>query len=241
MLKIKNLHYSYGTVKALDDVSLEISEGELVSLVGVNGAGKTTLIKCIIGLLEPDSGTITISNQNVKDNPISFKRMIGYVPEVPFIYKYLTGREYLEFIAYVYKLDNAEKNVKIDYFLNLLNLSDKQNNLIETYSYGMIKKISIIGALLSSPELLILDEPLIGLDPESSYKFKQKLATFKNEGHSILFSSHILEVVEKISDRIVIIHKGKIIASGDLDSLKNKAKKEGNLEEIFLNIKNNVS
>ncbi len=241
MLKIKNLHYSYGTVKALDDVSLEISEGELVSLVGVNGAGKTTLIKCIIGLLEPDSGTITISNQNVKDNPISFKRMIGYVPEVPFIYKYLTGREYLEFIADVYKLDNAEKNVKIDYFLNLLNLSDKQNNLIETYSYGMIKKISIIGALLSSPELLILDEPLIGLDPESSYKFKQKLATFKNEGHSILFSSHILEVVEKISDRIVIIHKGKIIASGDLDSLKNKAKKEGNLEEIFLNIKNNVS
>ena len=237
MLHIETVSYSYNDVKALNNVSLRINKGELIGLVGSNGAGKTTLIKCITGLLKPDSGSITISQRTIDENPVEYKKKIGYVPENPFLYKYLTGFEYLKFISDIYTLDKNEKTGKIEFFLDYFNLSDKKNDLIGTYSHGMVNKISICAALLHSPEYLILDEPLIGLDPDSSFKFKELLNNYKKEGCVILFSSHILEVVEKISDKIAIIDEGKIAAFGTLVSLKNEVKKGSDLEEIFMALK----
>jgi len=236
MIMIENLSYAYDETAALENISLKINKGELISLVGSNGAGKTTLIKCIIGLLKPGSGVITVSNLTLPDDYISYKKRIGYVPESPNLYKYLTGREYLEFIADVFQIEKKEKENQITKLSSFFELSDKLDEIILTYSHGMVKKVSLIGAMLPSPHVLILDEPLIGLDPHNSYKLKLKLNSLKKRGCTILFSSHILEIVEKISDKIAVIDKGKLIFYGTIDDLKIKTKSNTNLEELFMKI-----
>ncbi|NIA31015.1 MAG: ATP-binding cassette domain-containing protein [Actinobacteria bacterium] len=236
MIKIENLSRSFEQVRALDDFSVEIKRGELFGLIGPNGAGKSTLMKCLIGLLKPDKGEILIDGENAVENSISVKKRIGYAPEDPVLYDYLTGMEFLEFITDLRKVPREISGEKIKSLLQNFGLEGKANQLIADYSHGMKQKISLAAALIAEPDILLLDEPTNALDPESIFWFKNHLQQLCESGVTIIFSSHILDTVEKICDRVGIIHRGKMVACDTIKALRRKFGGNVSLEDIFMHL-----
>lgn len=238
MLKIENLSKSYSkkTKKAVDNISFTAEKGQIYGFLGPNGAGKTTTIKMIVGLLKQDDGSINIGGNDTLSQSLEAKLITSYVPDNPQVYEKLKGIEYLNFMADVYKVDKEKRKERISKYLRLFELEDSINDLISSYSHGMKQKIVLTGALISDPELFILDEPMVGLDPKSAFNLKQIMRDMCDRGKTVFFSTHVLEVAEKICDKIAIINKGKIIAEGTMEELKQKAGKEESLERIFLEV-----
>ena len=241
MLKLKDLSktYSKGGVRAVDNINLEVKPGEIFGFLGPNGAGKTTTIKMIVGLLKPDSGNVFIDDIDVWENPLEAKRKISFVPDTPEVYNKLKGIEYLNFIADIYGIPKSIRQERIEKYLDIFELKNAIGNIIGSYSHGMKQKLVLISALIHEPELFILDEPMVGLDPKSSFKLKEIMRQRCNEGKTVFFSTHVLDVAEKLCDRIAIINKGKIIALGTMDELRNSAGNNESLEKIFLELTDN--
>jgi ABC-2 type transport system ATP-binding protein len=238
MLKLENVTKSYnkGEVKAVDNISFEVKPGEIFGFLGPNGAGKTTTIKMIVGLLKPDNGRILVKGIDNQKNPIEVKKLISYVPDNPEVYDRLTGIEYLNFMADVYEVSKDERSERIEKYLEIFKLKDAINDPIKSYSHGMKQKVVLIGALIHDPQLFILDEPMVGLDPKSAFDLKEIMRKRCEEGKTVFFSTHVLEVAEKICDRIAIINKGKIIAQGTMEELKQQSVNKESLENIFLEL-----
>ncbi|HZJ82244.1 MAG TPA: ABC transporter ATP-binding protein [Clostridia bacterium] len=238
MLSIRNLTKSYGKgrVKAVNSIDLEVKSGEIFGFLGPNGAGKTTTIKMIVGLLKPDQGHITIDGVDVWENPLQAKSMISFVPDNPEIYEKLKGIEYLNFIADMYGISKEERLEKIQLYTRVFNIEDALGDLIGSYSHGMKQKLVLTSALINNPNLFILDEPMVGLDPKSSFNLKEIMRTMCNEGKTVFFSTHVMEVAEKLCDRIAIINKGEIITVGTMEELRSHAKEKESLENIFLEL-----
>lgn len=237
MLTIDNLTKKYlkSDVKAVDGLSLEIENGEIFGFLGPNGAGKSTTIKCLTGILPFSEGDIMLDGVSLLKNPIEVKMNIGYVPDTHDFYERLTGAEYINFMANVYGVNENDRKNRFDKYVSMFRLSDAINDYIKSYSHGMRQKISIIGALIHNPKLWVLDEPLTGLDPQSAFDLKELMKQHCAEGNSVFFSSHVLEVVEKICDRVAIINKGKLVTVCDINELKEK-REDLSLEELFLSL-----
>lgn len=242
MLKITNLTKSYSgsSVKAIDNLSLELKPGEIFGFLGPNGAGKTTTIKVLTGILSFGEGTVEVCGENIAKNPIAAKRNIGYVSDSHVIYDKLSGREYVDFLADVYGVDIATRKERAERMLEMFELRDAFDDPISKYSHGMKQKISIIGALIHNPKLWVLDEPMMGLDPQSAFKLKELMRSHCAEGNTVFFSTHVLDVAEKLCDRVGIIVKGKLILQGTLDEIR-EAQKDASLEEIFLTVASEAS
>jgi len=236
MLEVQGVDAGYKDLQALWDVSLRVSEGELVALVGPNGAGKSTLFKLLMGLLEPDSGKIHITNEEIHFGDTAYKNKIGYAPESPILYEYLTGLEFLHFIASAKRVSKELQESEILKWIDFFDLSLKSGELIKNYSHGMRRKISLGAALIGAPEILFLDEATNGLDPESSYKFKQYLKNYCNNGGTVLFSSHIIETVEHLCDRIIILHQGRIRKELERKKWEGLREQGSSLEQLFINL-----
>jgi ABC-2 type transport system ATP-binding protein len=238
MLDVQHISKSYGPVRAISDVSFSVPSGEIVGLLGPNGAGKSTTMKAILGLLRPESGVIRVLGHDVASTPIEAKREIGYVPEAPSLYEFLTGAEYLDFIADLYGLDPTTRASRISQFLGGLELAGHEDALISGYSQGMKQKVALIAALVHRPRLLVLDEPLNGLDPRAARVVKELLRTLaRNDGVGVLFSTHVLEIAQAICDRIIILNRGAIVASGTVDALRDRTGLVGSgLEDLFLTL-----
>lgn len=236
MIEIKNVSKSYnkGQTKAVDDLSLNIRDGEIFGFLGPNGAGKTTTIKMITGILNADSGSISLNKYDIKKDPISAKMQMGYVPDNPDIYNKLKGMEYLNFMADVYEVPSDIRRDRIKSLLERFDLLDSSDDLIQSYSHGMKQKIVVIGALINNPPVWILDEPLTGLDPKSAFTLKEMMKEHAAQGKTVFFSSHVLEVVEKLCDRIGIINKGKLVFCGTIDEINEYASGDESFEKIFL-------
>lgn len=238
MIEIANLSKSYnrGKVKAVDSLDLQVEAGEIFGFLGPNGAGKTTTIKLMVGLLKPDSGTVTISGHSIAGDPLAVKKTIGFVPETPEVYEKLTGLEYLNFLGDVYGVPGAARKERITALLEMFELSGAVGDLIQSYSHGMRQKIVLAGAMLHEPEVFILDEPMVGLDPKSSNNLKNYMREHCDRGKTVFFSTHVLEVAERLCDRIGIIHRGRLIACGTMAELKGLAESKETLENIFLEL-----
>lgn len=238
MLKLNNISKSYnkGAIKAVDNIDLEIKSGEIFGFLGPNGAGKTTTIKMIVGLLKPDEGKIILDGINVWEESLKAKSMISYVPDNPEIYDKLNGIEYLNFIADMYGISKSDRKTKIEYYSKLFDIENALGDIISSYSHGMKQKLVLTAALINDPDLFILDEPMVGLDPKSSFNLKEVMRKMCDEGKTVFFSTHVMEVAEKLCDRIAIINKGKIIAYGTMDELRSHAKERETLENIFLEL-----
>lgn len=237
MIDIRNVTKSYnnGAIKAVDDLSLEVKKGEIFGFIGPNGAGKTTTIKVIVGLLNPNKGSVLINGIDIMKQSIQAKRMIGYVPDNPLLYDRLTGTEYLNFMADIYGVPTDVRRERIENYLSMFELEDAAPDLIKSYSHGMKQKIALTGALIHNPDVWILDEPMVGLDPKSSHLLKNQMREHCDKGNTVFFSTHVLEVAEKLCDRVGIIHKGRLIAIGTMDELRHGDIKES-LENIFLEL-----
>ncbi len=237
-LQVDGVTKRFGSVEALSSVSFSVAAGEIVGLLGPNGAGKSTTMKTVLGLLRPDSGSIRLFGKDVGIDPIETKRQVGYVPESPALYEFLTGAEYLDFVADMYGLDAPTRLARIQQFLTGFELAGHENSLISGYSQGMKQKVALIAALAHRPKLLVLDEPLNGLDPRSARITKDLLRSLAlHDGVAILFSTHVLEIAQAICDRVVILHQGRVLASGTVASLRDRAGLAGrDLEEVFLKL-----
>ncbi|MDA4113928.1 MAG: ABC transporter ATP-binding protein [Thaumarchaeota archaeon] len=236
-LQATSLSKSFGRTRAVDGISLTMRRGEILGLLGPNGSGKSTTMKMILGILRPDSGTISAYGIDVAKDPMGVKKVVGYVPETPQIYEFLTGVEYLDFIADMYAIPNVERKERIGQFLEGLQLKGHENDLIGGYSQGMKQKIAIIAALLHRPKILVMDEALNGLDPRSAKLVKDLLRKLASEGVSVLFSTHVLEIAEALCDQVAIMYQGKIVANGNMADLRSQAGLPGStLEEVFLKI-----
>lgn len=237
MLKLESVSKSYagGKVKAVDGINLDVRNGEIFGFIGPNGAGKTTTIKMICGILSPDSGKIEINGRDIVKDPIGAKRSIGYVPDNHEVYERLSGLEYLNFICDVYGVSSSDRRQRMEKYLQMFEIADTAGEKIKTYSHGMKQKLMITAALIHQPPLWILDEPLTGLDPRSSMLLKEEMHAHCKAGNTVFFSTHILEVAERLCDRIGIIQHGKLIAVGTLDELRGQEKSE-TLESIFFEL-----
>ena len=237
MIEIKNISKKYKkNNKVIDNLNLEIRNGEIFGFLGPNGAGKTTTIKMITGILEIDEGDIFIDGKSITKEPIEAKKLIGLVPDNPDVFLKLKGIEYLNFIADVYDVSTEDRIKRIKELAEKFEILDVLNNKIESYSHGMRQKLIIIGALLHNPKNWILDEPMTGLDPKSSYELKNIMREYTKENKTVFFSTHILDVAEKLCDRIGIIDKGKLIFVGTVDEMKKELKENKSLEELFMEI-----
>lgn len=238
MLSIKGMSKTYrgSKVKAVDDLNLEVKTGEIFGFLGPNGAGKTTTIKAVVGLLRPDAGTITVDGVDVWTSPLEAKRRIGFVPDTPDVYDRLTGREYLSFIADVFEVPAAEREQRAKQLLTMFELEAAIPDLVQSFSHGMKQKLAVTAALMHRPSLMILDEPMTGLDPKSSHLFKELMREHCDQGGSVFFSTHVLDVAERLCDRIGIINRGRLVAVGTMDELRSKAAGESTLESIFLEL-----
>lgn len=237
MIQIKNLNKSYvKDKKTIDNLNLEIKNGEIFGFLGPNGAGKTTTIKMITGILEIDEGDILLDNISIKENPIDAKKNFGFVPDSPDLFLKLKGIEYLNFLADIYKVSKNDRKEKIEKYSKMFDIYDNLNDRIQNYSHGMRQKIIIIGAMLHNPKNWVLDEPMTGLDPKSAHDLKNLMRQHANLGNTVFFSTHVLEVAEKLCDRIGIINKGKLIFVGTYEEMKKKFKEDASLEELFLEI-----
>ncbi len=236
MIEITNLHKSYDGVKALDGLSLKIEEGELFGLIGPNGAGKSTLLKSLIGLIKPETGEIRVYGIDALASALQIKALIGYAAEEPALYEYLTGREFLEFVGKLRNIAKEQLAQRIEALLGDFSMQEKADELIADYSHGMRQKISLSAALLADTRLLLLDEPTNGLDPVSAFRLKQMLQDRCAGGTTIVFSSHILDTVEKICHRVGIIHRGKIVACDSVENLRDSTGSQGSLEDVFMSL-----
>ncbi len=235
MLKIVNYSKQYENGKlAVNNLSLTVEKGDIYAFIGHNGAGKTTTIKSVVGILPYNDGDIYVNGYNIKDNPMECKKIIAYIPDNPDIYENMTGNQYLNFISDVYKLSKKERIEKINYYANLFGFSNELTNMIYSYSHGMKQKLCLISAFIRNPKLLILDEPFVGLDPNVAFIFKNAMKEFCEKGGSIFFSTHVLEIAEKLCNKVAIIKDGKLVAQGLMEDItKNK-----DLEEVFLELNN---
>ncbi len=232
MLKISNLTKIYGEKKAVDNLSLHIKAGEMYAFIGHNGAGKTTTIKSVCGLLNFDNGEILIDGISIKENPIECKRKIAYIPDNPDLYEFMSGIKYLNFIADIYGVSKKEREEKIKKYSDMFGLTSDLAQPISAYSHGMKQKLALISALIHSPKLLVMDEPFVGLDPKASFLLKEEMKEICKNGGAIFFSTHVLDVAEKICDKIAIIKDGKLIVSGDMENVKGNT----SLESVFLEL-----
>ncbi|NLY53538.1 MAG: ABC transporter ATP-binding protein [Firmicutes bacterium] len=228
--------YKKGAVKAVDDLSLHVRPGEIFGFLGPNGAGKTTTIKMAVGLLRADAGRITVSGFDIVKEPLQAKSAIGFVPDNPDLYERLTGLEYLNFIADVYRVPADLRRKRMERLLEMFELTSAIGDLVQGYSHGMQQKLALTGAWLHDPNVLILDEPMVGLDPRSAHLTKDLMREHCDRGKTVFFSTHVLEVAEKLCDRIGIINKGKLIACGTMEELRTQAKNQESLENIFLEL-----
>lgn len=235
MLKITNLTKDYGSKKAIDSINLEVKKGEIFGFIGHNGAGKTTTIKSIVGIQSFDSGSILIDGVDILKDDLKCKKMIAYIPDNPDIYENMKGIDYLNFIADMYEVDEALREELIPKYAKKFEIYENLNEPVSSYSHGMKQKLVIISALIHEPKLLILDEPFVGLDPKASFAVKEIMKELTKSGTSIFFSSHVLEVVEKLCDRVGIIKNGKILKVGTVDEIKG----DSSLEEVFLEMTEN--
>jgi len=237
MIKITNVTKKYGNFTAVDNLNLDIKKGQIFGFLGPNGAGKTTTLKMMTGLLKINSGDIKIGGYDITSEPLEVKKIIGFIPDRPYIYEKLTGKEYLDFIAGIYRLDFNKKEAKIKNLLNLFELEVWGDELIESYSLGMKQKIVMAGNLLHDPDVYIVDEPMVGLDPKSARIVKEIFTDLGKAGKTLFISTHSLEIVEALCDTIGIIMNGKMIAQGTIKEVKEAAKTEkSGLEDIFLSL-----
>ncbi len=236
MIEFKNVSKTYnGSVKALDNLNFSVGKGELVGFIGPNGSGKTTTIKLLSGVIVPDKGNIAVNGFDVSKEPLKAKASIGYIPDNPDIFLRLKGIEFLNFIGDVYKVPVDERKKTIGELAERFELTAALNSQILSYSHGMRQKLMVIAALLHKPEVWILDEPMTGLDPKSAFELKQMMKEHTQNGNSVFFSTHVLEVAEKLCDKVIIIKKGKKLYDGTLEQLEKK-NKDKNLEDIFLEL-----
>ena len=237
MIEIKNLSKSYKKgKKVIDSINLEIKDGEIFGFLGPNGAGKTTTIKMITGILEIDEGDIKIDNKSIINNPLEAKKQIGYVSDNPDIFLKLKGIEFLNFIADIYEVPENIRKERIESLSKEFDIYNVLNDKIQNYSHGMSQKIIIVSVLLHNPKNWILDEPLTGLDPKSSFYLKNKMKEHAKNNNTVFFSTHILEIAEKLCDRIGIINNGKLLFVGTIDELREAKKEDASLEELFMEI-----
>ncbi len=232
MLKIEHLTKKYGDFKAVDDLSLSIAPGEIYGFIGHNGAGKTTTLKSVVGILQFDEGEIFIDGTSVKSDPLKCKKEIAYIPDNPDIYEFMTGIKYLNFIADIFGVDSVKRLERIREYAGLFELTADLAQPISTYSHGMKQKLAIISAWLHDPRLIIMDEPFVGLDPKAAHILKGMMREVCDKGGAIFFSTHVLEVAEKLCDKIAIIKEGKLIRSGTMEDVKG----DDSLEEVFLEL-----
>lgn len=232
MLSIRNLTKTYGAKKAVDNVSLDIEAGDIYGFIGHNGAGKTTTLKSCCGILQFDSGDIFIDGVSIREDPITCKKNLAYIPDNPDLYSFLSGIKYLNFIADVYGVSKADREARIKKYADLFELTGDLGQPISAYSHGMKQKLAIISALIHRPKLMILDEPFVGLDPKASHTVKALMQELCNEGGAIFFSTHVLEVAEKLCNKIAIIKEGKLIRSGDTEDVTG----DSSLESVFLEL-----
>lgn len=233
MLRIINLSKSYSKgKKAVENVSLEVKPGEIFGFIGHNGAGKTTTIKCVVGILEFEEGEILVNGLSVKKDPINCKKIMAYIPDNPDLYEALTGIQYLNFIADIYEISKEERELLIKKYSDALEITQNLGDLISSYSHGMKQKLALISALIHKPKMLILDEPFVGLDPKAAHTLKGFMRELCDNGGAIFFSTHVLEVAEKLCDKVAIIKGGKIVAAGTTEEVRG----DGSLEEIFMEL-----
>ena len=238
MISLSNLTkiYNRGNRPAVDNLSLFVNDGEIFGFIGPNGAGKSTTIKMITGIIPPDGGSININGEDMGKNPVEAKLLLGYVPDSPDLYERLSGLEYLTFMADVYGVPMEEREKQIRKYSEMFEMQEALGSRIKSYSHGMRQKIVIMGALIHAPRVWVLDEPMVGLDPRAAHLLKEEMKAHCARGNTVFFSTHVLEVAEKLCDRIGIINQGRLAAVGTIEELKNKARGDGSLESIFLSV-----
>ena len=232
MLRISHLTKTYGSKTAVSDLTLHIAPGEIYGFIGHNGAGKTTTLKACCGILPFDQGEILVDGISVKEDPLACKKRIAYIPDNPDLYEFLTGFQYLNFIADVFAIPKDERKRRIDQYAEVFSLTGDLGQPISSYSHGMKQKLAILSALIHQPRLLMMDEPFVGLDPSASHQLKTIMRELCNQGCAIFFSTHVLEVAEKLCDKVAIIRGGKLVAAGYMEDVKGDA----SLEEVFLEL-----
>ena len=232
MLRISHLTKTYGSKTAVSDLTLHIAPGEIYGFIGHNGAGKTTTLKACCGILPFDQGEILVDGISVKEDPLACKKRIAYIPDNPDLYEFLTGFQYLNFIADVFAIPKDERKRRIDQYAEVFSLTGDLGQPISSYSHGMKQKLAILSALIHQPRLLMMDEPFVGLDPSASHQLKTIMRELCNQGCAIFFSTHVLEVAEKLCDKVAIIRGGKLVAAGSMEDVKGDA----SLEEVFLEL-----
>jgi ABC-2 type transport system ATP-binding protein len=236
-LRVENVVKSFGSLMAVKGVSFSLETNQILGLLGPNGSGKSTLMKSMVGIITPDVGNITVQGVNVASDPIGVKKIVGFVPESPRLYEFLSGIEYLDFVATVHGLEPDAKRERIPEFLKAFELEGRENELIHGYSQGMKQKLAIIAGILHKPRILILDEPLNALDPRSARIVKDLIHKLRDDGVPTVFSTHVLEIADAICDRIVIMYNGKTLADGTVQELRSNAGTAGSsLEEVFLKL-----
>lgn len=239
MIKLTDVskQYAKGKVKAVDGLSLEVNKGEVFGFIGPNGAGKTTTIKLITGILSPNEGMVSINGFDMAKEPLEAKRCIGFVPDAHELYDRLSGMEYLQFLADVYRVDAGRRKAHIEKYLSLFELEKAVYQPIKSFSRGMKQKLTIIGALIHNPPVWVLDEPMVGLDPRAAHLLKEEMRAHCNAGNTVFFSTHVLDVAERLCDRIAIINKGKMVQVGTLDALRAiEGENRASLEQLFLDL-----
>ena len=232
MLNISHLTKTYGEKKAVDDLSLHIAPGEIYGFIGHNGAGKTTTIKSVVGILQFDEGEITVDGISIKNDPIACKKKIAYIPDNPDLYDFMSGIKYLNFVADIFGVSAADRQERIKKYADMFEITGDLAQPISAYSHGMKQKLAIISAWIHEPKLIIMDEPFVGLDPKASFLLKEMMHEVCEKGGAIFFSTHVLEVAEKLCDKVAIIKGGKLIRSGTME----EAKGDDSLEEVFLEL-----
>ena len=235
-ITLAGVRKSYGEHVAVRNLSLEIRRGELVAFVGPNGAGKTTTIKMIVGLLQPDAGTVEVCGHRIGANGIAAKAELAYVPDQPFIYEKLTGREFLYFVAEMYGMNNTRRDKVLERLVPALDIGEFMDQLTESYSHGMKQRVVLTAALLHEPSVLVIDEPMVGLDPRTVRAAKDIFLEHTRRGGTVFMSTHTLDIVEAVADRIGIIHRGELVAVGTLEQLKSRAQRQHSLEDVFLQL-----
>ena len=232
MIEIKNVTKKYGNKKAVDNVSFDVKDGDIFAFIGHNGAGKTTLIKSIVGIHDFDEGDILIDGMSIKDNPVECKKLMAYVPDNPETYEHMKAIDYINFICDMYEIDTETRKNKIKKYAKMFEMEDKLNDTIDSYSHGMKQKIVLISALAHDPKYLIMDEPFVGLDPKAVFDIKEILNEMVKEGKVVFYSTHILDVAEKLCSRVAIIKNGKVIKSGNMKDIKG----DKSLEKVFMEL-----
>ena len=232
MLRIENLTKTYGEKRAVDNLSLRIAPGEIYGFIGHNGAGKTTTLKAVVGILQFDKGEVFIKGESIRKNPLACKQKIAYIPDNPDLYEFMTGIKFLNFIADIFGVPEEKRQERIRKYADLFEMTENLAQPIASYSHGMKQKLAIISAWIHEPKLIIMDEPFVGLDPKAAHILKQMMREVCDEGGAIFFSTHVLEVAEKVCDKVAIIRNGQLIQSGTMQEVKG----DDSLEEVFLEL-----